>query len=52
MNVASAGRFSSDRSITEYAEDIWNVKPLKEFDFYGSTSGSAEPSSDTDFNYF
>lgn len=52
MNIASAGRFSSDRSITEYAEDIWNVKPLKEFDFYQSTFGSAEPSSDTDMNYF
>jgi glycogen phosphorylase len=27
MNVASSGKFSSDRSIAEYAADIWNVKP-------------------------
>jgi glycogen phosphorylase len=28
LNVAGAGRFSSDRTIAEYAADIWNVKPL------------------------
>jgi len=27
LNVASSGRFSSDRTINEYATDIWNVKP-------------------------
>jgi starch phosphorylase len=27
MNVASSGRFSSDRTIREYAADIWKVKP-------------------------
>jgi len=27
LNVASSGRFSSDRTISEYAADIWNVKP-------------------------
>jgi glycogen phosphorylase len=26
-NVASSGKFSSDRTIAEYAEDIWNLKP-------------------------
>jgi starch phosphorylase len=28
-NVAHSGRFSSDRTIAEYAADIWNVKPCK-----------------------
>ena len=27
-NVASSGKFSSDRTIQQYAEEIWNVKPL------------------------
>lgn len=27
LNVAASGKFSSDRTITEYATDIWNVKP-------------------------
>jgi starch phosphorylase len=27
MNIASAGKFSSDRTIAEYARDIWNVEP-------------------------
>ena len=29
MNVASAGKFSSDRTIRQYAEDIWHIKPVK-----------------------
>ena len=28
MNVAYSGRFSSDRTIDEYARDIWDIKPL------------------------
>jgi starch phosphorylase len=27
LNVASAGKFSSDRTIAEYAADIWNLEP-------------------------
>ncbi len=28
LNVAGMGKFSSDRTIQEYAETIWNVKPV------------------------
>jgi glycogen phosphorylase len=27
LNVAGSGKFSSDRTIAEYATEIWNVKP-------------------------
>jgi glycogen phosphorylase len=27
LNVASSGKFSSDRTIAEYAGDIWKVEP-------------------------
>ncbi|GFY76067.1 alpha-1,4 glucan phosphorylase, partial [Trichonephila inaurata madagascariensis] len=29
-NIASSGYFSSDRTIEEYAKDIWGVKPSRE----------------------
>ena len=29
MNTASAGIFAADRSIRDYAEGIWNIKPIK-----------------------
>ncbi len=29
MNVASGGKFSSDRTIRQYAEDIWHIKPTQ-----------------------
>ena len=28
LNVARVGKFSSDRAIKEYADDIWGIKPL------------------------
>jgi starch phosphorylase len=27
LNVASSGKFSSDRTIAEYAKDIWRLEP-------------------------
>ena len=27
LNVAGSGKFSSDRTIAEYAAEIWNVQP-------------------------
>ena len=32
MNVARSGKFSSDRTIAEYARDIWHIEPF-ELDF-------------------
>jgi starch phosphorylase len=29
MNISGAGIFSADRSIMDYANDIWNTKPVK-----------------------
>jgi starch phosphorylase len=30
LNVANMGGFSSDRTVKEYAEAVWNVKPMQE----------------------
>ena len=29
MNIASAGKFSSDRTICQYAKEIWHIEPTK-----------------------
>jgi len=29
MNIASAGKFSSDRTIRQYAEEIWHTEPIE-----------------------
>ncbi len=29
LNVAGMGMFSSDRAVVQYAEEVWNVKPVK-----------------------
>ena len=29
MNIAGAGIFAADRSIRDYANNIWNLKPVK-----------------------
>jgi starch phosphorylase len=28
VNIAASGKFSSDRTIAEYAKEIWNIKPV------------------------
>lgn len=28
MNTASAGYFSSDRTVLDYARDIWDIRPF------------------------
>ncbi|WML54424.1 glycogen/starch/alpha-glucan phosphorylase [Neobacillus sp. PS3-12] len=32
INIANAGYFSSDRTIKEYADGIWKIKPIKGWD--------------------
>ena len=29
MNIASGAKFSSDRTIRQYAEEIWHIKPTE-----------------------
>ena len=29
LNIANGGKFSSDRTILEYANEIWNIKQVK-----------------------
>ena len=42
MNIANMGRFSSDRSIQEYARNIWRVEPYQvNLDEYHPLNGSS-----------
>jgi starch phosphorylase len=29
MNIANSGIFAADRSIADYANNIWNIKPVE-----------------------
>lgn len=41
-NIAASGKFSSDRTIKEYARDIWNVEPSDiKISLSSETSGGA-----------
>ena len=33
INIANAGKFSSDRTIMEYAREVWNIEPTEVIDF-------------------
>lgn len=35
-NIANAGKFSSDRTIAEYAKEIWNIEPVQVQDYIES----------------
>ena len=39
MNISASGKFSSDRTIEEYARDIWDVTP----NYDGIPSPSEQP---------
>ena len=30
LNIAASGKFSSDRTIAEYAREIWGVEPTRQ----------------------
>ena len=36
INIANAGKFSSDRTINEYAKEIWNIEPVQVQDYIES----------------
>ena len=33
INIANAGKFSSDRTINEYAKEIWNIESVQVQDY-------------------
>ncbi len=28
MNIANAGKFTADKTVQQYADDIWQIEPL------------------------
>src|SRR5258708_11834645 len=42
LNIARMGKFSSDRTIVEYARDIWHIKPAVIGDFARSREHTSE----------
>jgi len=45
INIASSGKFSSDRTVAEYARDIWKVKPCpveKDTDYTNTLENARE----------
>ena len=42
LNIAYSGKFSSDRTILEYARDIWNAKPCQVDIVHDPTDALAE----------
>ncbi len=52
LNIAGSAKFSSDRTIAEYAKDIWNVQTSAEklpapFEGRPGTANEGEPTSST-----
>ncbi|WP_460029706.1 glycogen/starch/alpha-glucan phosphorylase [Mannheimia haemolytica] len=46
INIANMGYFSSDRSVMDYAKNIWHIEPMSEEQLKGdSTMGSIIESS-------
>lgn len=43
MNALRTGKFSSDRTIHEYAKHIWNIKPIKVSEALNSDHTSPSP---------
>ncbi len=42
INTARSGRFSSDRTIREYADEIWHVQPVPVDPTFGSAPGALD----------
>ncbi len=43
LNIAGSGRFSSDRTVAEYARDIWGVEPRSGYGSGADTGRESDP---------